>query len=89
LGNNNMKQIIILISLIASIAFLVMSIVATWQIFTILLDTDSVVRAELWIFLIMSFTGGVILLSMSWGIAELGDRNRMRPAMAGDDDDDI
>ena len=75
MGNNAMKQLIVGISLLAAIAFLLMSIVATWQVFTILVSQEGLVRGELWTFLVLCFTGGVIMLSMAWGIAELSSRN--------------
>lgn len=87
MGSGSMKQLIVGISLLAAIAFLLMSIVATWQVFTILVSQEGLVRSELWIFLILCFTGGVIMLSMSWGIAELGDR-RTNPRVATSTDDD-
>lgn len=83
-----MKQIIVGISLAAAVAFLLMSIVATWQVFTILVNTESTVRSELWIFLVICFTGGVIMLSMAWGIAELGERRAMQPQSLSFDEDE-
>lgn len=89
MGSSSMKQLIVGISLLASIAFLLMSIVATWQVFTILVSQEGLVRSELWIFLILCFTGGVIMLSMAWGIAEIGDRrNNPRVTTASNDDEE-
>ncbi|MEL6404244.1 MAG: hypothetical protein AAFR81_07755 [Chloroflexota bacterium] len=71
-----MKQIIIGVSLITAIAFLGMSVFTTYNIFTLILEPESLVRNELWILLVVTFTGGVILLSMAWGIAELTESRR-------------
>lgn len=76
-----MKQIIIGISLTTAIAFLVLSVVSTWQIFTLLLSSDASVRSELWVLLILCFTGGVIMLSIAWGIAELTETRRVQREM--------
>lgn len=73
-----MKQIIIGISTLTAVAFLGMSVVTTYQIFNILISGDDAIRGELWILLILCFTGGVILLSIAWGIAELSDSRRAR-----------
>ena len=72
-----MKQVIIGVSLVAAIAFLLMSIITTYNIFTLVLQPESVLRPELWILLVASFTGGVILLSIAWGIAELSETRRL------------
>lgn len=76
--SKSMKQVIIGISLLSSVAFLGLSVVSTYEIFRLLIDSDQVVRAELWIFLILCFTGGVILLSIAWGIAELTESRQMQ-----------
>lgn len=73
-----MKQVIIAVSLLVAIAFLVMSVVTTYNIFTLILSPDSIVRPEMWILLVVTFTGGVILLSIAWGIAELTESRRVR-----------
>jgi hypothetical protein len=73
-----MKQVIIGVSLLVAIAFLVMSVVTTYNIFVLILAPDTIVRPEMWILLIVTFTGGVILLSMAWGIAELTESRRVR-----------
>jgi hypothetical protein len=75
-----MKQLIIFISLLASVAFLGLSVVATWQIFSTLIAADGVpLRGELWAFLILTFTAGVIMIMLAWGIAEIGNRPASRP----------
>ena len=71
-----MKQLIITISIVTAIAFLLLSVISTWQIFTFLLDSNGDVRPELWILLIITFTGGVIMLGIAWGIAEVSDARR-------------
>lgn len=71
-----MKQLIITINLAVSIAFLGLSIATTYEIFTTLIETEDVIRNELWILLIVCFTGGVIMLSIAWGVAELSDSRR-------------
>jgi hypothetical protein len=72
-----MKQVIIGVSLLVAIAFLVMSVITTYNIFNLILDPDSLVRPEMWILLVVTFTGGVILLSIAWGIAELTESRRV------------
>lgn len=72
-----MKQLIIAVSLLTAISFLGMSVFTTYNIFTLILEPDSLVRNELWILLVVTFTGGVILLSMAWGIAELTESRRV------------
>ena len=73
-----MKQVIIGVSLLVAIAFLLMSVVTTYNIFTLILDPAALVRPEMWILLVVTFTGGVILLSIAWGIAELTESRRVR-----------
>lgn len=73
-----MKQLIIAISLLTAVAFLILSVVTTYQIFTTLISGEDAVRGELWILLVLCFTGGVILLSIAWGIAELTESRRVR-----------
>jgi hypothetical protein len=73
-----MKQVIIGVSLIVAIAFLGMSVVTTYNIFNLILDPNSLVRPEMWILLVVTFIGGVILLSIAWGIAELTESRRVR-----------
>ena len=73
-----MKQVIIGVSLLVAIAFLVMSVITTYNIYNLILDPDSLVRPEMWILLVVTFTGGVILLSIAWGIAELTESRRVR-----------
>jgi hypothetical protein len=73
-----MKQVIIAVSLLVAISFLVMSVVTTYNIFTLILAPDTIVRPEMWILLVVTFTGGVILLSIAWGIAELTESRRVR-----------
>lgn len=72
--NSPMKQLIIFISLITAIAFLGLSVVSTWQIFTSLIAGDAPLRGELWALLVMTFTAGVIMILLAWGIAEIGTR---------------
>jgi hypothetical protein len=73
-----MKQVIIAVSLLVAISFLVMSVITTYQIFMLILAPDTIVRPEMWILLVVTFTGGVILLSIAWGIAELTESRRVR-----------
>jgi hypothetical protein len=73
-----MKQVIIAVSLLVAISFLVMSVITTYQIFMLILSPDTIVRPEMWILLVVTFTGGVILLSIAWGIAELTESRRVR-----------
>ena len=73
-----MKQVIIGVSLLVAIAFLLMSVITSYNIFTLVLQPDTLVRSEMWILLVVTFTGGVILLSMAWGIAELTESRRVR-----------
>lgn len=90
-----MKQFIIIINLLAAVAFLVMSIATTYNIFTTLIETEEVIRNELWILLVVCFTGGVIMLSIAWGVAELTESRRARREMMlkgirdSDDDDEL
>lgn len=69
-----MKSLIVFISLITAIAFLSLSIISTWQIFTSLIAGGDSLRGELWALLIMTFTAGVIMILLAWGIAEIGSR---------------
>jgi membrane protein implicated in regulation of membrane protease activity len=73
-----MKMLIIAISLVTAIAFLLIAVISTWQIFTALIAGGENLRGELWILLIVSFTGGVIMLAMAWGIAELTESRRVQ-----------
>jgi hypothetical protein len=73
-----MKQVIIAVCLLVAIAFLLMSVITTYQIFMLILAPDTIVRPEMWILLVVTFTGGVILLSIAWGIAELTESRRVR-----------
>lgn len=91
-----MKQIIIGVSLVTAVAFLGMSVFTTFNIFQLILEPESLVRNELWILLVVTFTGGVILLSMAWGIAELTESRRANrelqlsgASMNGGDEDDF
>ena len=81
MGNTLMKQLIIVISLATAIAFLVISVISTWQIFTLLIGGDEAIRGELWLLLILAFAGGVIMLSIAWGIAELTETRRVQREM--------
>jgi hypothetical protein len=86
-----MKQVIIGISVLAAVAFLGISVVSTYNIFTLLIETESGVRGELWVLLVLTFTGGVIMLAIAWGIAELTESRRAereRPRFAGNMPDD-
>lgn len=89
-----MKQIIIGVSLLTAIAFLVMSVITTYNIFTLILEPDTLVRGELWTLLVVTFTGGFILLSIAWGIAELTESRRVNRelklsgATIGDEDEE-
>jgi|GEM_PF-1810881 len=78
MGNSLMKFVIIAVSLVAAIAFLAISVISTYEIFQTLLSGDDPIRGELWILLIMTFTGGVIMLSIAWGIAELTENRRVQ-----------
>jgi cytochrome bd-type quinol oxidase subunit 1 len=69
-----MKSLIVFISLITAIAFLGLSIISTWQIFTSLIGGADSLRGELWALLIMTFTAGVIMILLAWGITEVGSR---------------
>lgn len=71
-----MKLLIIGISVVAAVAFLLLSIMSIFQIFNQLLYTSDSIRGELWVLLILSFTAGVIMLSIAWGITELGESRR-------------
>lgn len=73
-----MKLLIIIISLATAIAFMLISVITTWQIFTTLISGEAAVRGELWVLLIVAFTGGVIMLAMAWGIAELTESRRIQ-----------
>lgn len=77
-----MKQLIIGISLLTAIAFLVLSVITTYEIFSTLISGEEALRGELWALLIVTFTGGVILLSIAWGIAELADSRRTQREIA-------
>lgn len=74
MSRSPIKSLIVIISLITAIAFLGLSIVSTWQIFTTLIGGGEVLRGELWALLIMTFTAGVIMIMLAWGIAEIGSR---------------
>ena len=76
MGRNFMKYFIILISALTAVAFLGFSVISTWQLFTILIAGESI-RSELWVLLIMTFTAGVIMLSLAWGIVEIGEMRRI------------
>lgn len=79
MGSNPMKQLIVFISLLTALAFLAVSVVATWQIFTTLI-AGTEIRGELWAFLVLTFTAGVIMISLAWGITEIGEaRRNVRP----------
>ena len=71
-----MKQVIIGISVLAGVAFLGISVISTYNIFTVLIDSDAGVRGELWVLLVLAFTGGVIMLAIAWGIAEITESRR-------------
>ncbi|MCS6835643.1 MAG: hypothetical protein NZ750_06480 [Anaerolineae bacterium] len=73
-----MKILIIAISLVTAVAFLLIAVISTWQIFTALIGGGDNLRGELWILLIVAFTGGVIMLAMAWGIAELTESRRVQ-----------
>lgn len=81
MGQFSMKQIIIGVSLVTAVAFLIISVITTFQIFTIVISSDTLVRGELWLLLILCFTGGVIMLSIAWGIAELTESRRAQRDM--------
>ncbi|QPC81842.1 hypothetical protein G4Y79_19450 [Phototrophicus methaneseepsis] len=96
MGNTLMKYIIIVVSIVTSVAFLGISVISTYEIFQTLLQGDDPIRGEMWVLLIMAFTGGVILLSMAWGIAELTESRRVqrevqlnRSTQGYHDDEDI
>jgi len=78
MGNALMKQLIIVISLLTAVAFLVLSVITTYEIFTTAISGEDAVRGELWALLVICFTGGVILLSIAWGIAELTEGRRVQ-----------
>lgn len=69
-----LRPIIIAISLLTAIAFLALSIISAWQIFTLSLDNSSSIRAELWILMVLCFVGGIVLLGIAWGIVEMTGR---------------
>lgn len=77
-----MKQVIIGISLITAIAFLVLSVITTYEIFVTLIGSEEPIRSELWALLVVCFTGGVIMLSIAWGIAELTDSRSVQREIA-------
>lgn len=81
MGTNAMKQLIIGVSLITAVAFLIIAIITTYEIFTLVINTENLVRSELWILLVLCFTGGVIMLSIAWGIAELTESRRAQREM--------
>ncbi|XWX02622.1 hypothetical protein VZO05_08885 [Aggregatilineales bacterium SYSU G02658] len=84
-----MKSLIVFISLITAIAFLGLSIISTWQIFTSLISGGDSLRGELWALLIMTFTAGVIMILLAWGITEVGSRpSTPRPAAAAASDEE-
>ncbi len=88
MGRNTLKPLIVFISLITAVAFLAVSVIATWQIFTTLIAGNDI-RSELWAFLVLTFTAGVIMISLSWGISEYGEARRAAlasPAPSGDDE---
>jgi choline-glycine betaine transporter len=88
MGFNPMKSLIIFISLLTAIAFLGLSVISTWQIFTTLIAGAEPLRGELWALLIMTFTAGVIMVLLAWGISELGSAARTgRPAATPADDE--
>ncbi len=70
-----LRPIIIAISLLTAIAFLALSIISAWQIFTLSLDNSSSIRAELWILMVLCFVGGIVLLGIAWGIVEMTGRS--------------
>ncbi|MFQ3659729.1 MAG: hypothetical protein SNJ54_12330 [Anaerolineae bacterium] len=86
-----MKSLIVFISLITAIAFLGLSIISTWQIFTSLIAGGDSLRGELWALLIMTFTAGVIMILLAWGITEIGSRpaapRATSPATTNDEDE--
>lgn len=74
---SSMKTLIIIISLVTAVAFLALSVVSTLQIFTTLISGADALRGELWALLIMTFTAGVIMIMLAWGISEIGSRPPM------------
>lgn len=87
MSRSPIKSLIVIISLITAIAFLGLSIVSTWQIFTALISGEGSLRGELWALLIMTFTAGVIMIMLAWGIAEIGSRPaQASPARASEDE---
>lgn len=85
---NPMKYLIILISSLTAIAFLGFSVISTWQIFTVLISGESI-RSELWALLVMTFTAGVIMLSLAWGIVELGAARRQQAPSSDAQEEDV
>jgi Kef-type K+ transport system membrane component KefB len=92
-----MRNIIVTVSLITAIAFLAISALSSTQIFTQILSSGEEIRSELWILIILTFLGGVVMIGIAWAIVELSDR---RDSFASqplhhtnrqpyDDDDDV
>lgn len=73
---SSMKNIITTISVVTAIAFLLISVISTVQIFLLVVGGNAAVRGELWVLLITTFTGGIIMLGIAWGIAELTESRR-------------
>ncbi len=88
MSRSPIKSLIVIISLLTAIAFLGLSIVSTWQIFTTLIAGTQPLRGELWALLIMTFTAGVIMIMLAWGIAEIGSRPAsVRPPVVSTDEE--
>ncbi len=85
-----LRQIIIIIGLVAAVAFLGISIISAWQIFTLAVGASEI-RGELWLLLVLAFLAGSIMLAIGWGISEMSEiRRNPRPtpptANAGEDE---
>lgn len=76
-----MRQITVIISLIASVAFLGLSVLTAYQVFILAISDEETVRGELWILLVLCFIGGAIMIGIAWGITELSEA-RHENAMA-------
>lgn len=75
-----LRQIIIIIGLVAAVAFLGISIISAWQVFTLAIGASEI-RGELWLLLVLSFLAGSIMLAIGWGISEMSEiRRNPRPA---------
>lgn len=83
-----MRQVIIIIGLVAAVAFLGISIISAWQVFTLAVGGNDI-RGELWLLLILTFLAGSIMLAIGWGISEMSEmRRNPRPIAPSTNDED-